>query len=153
MVKFNHLKIQMKAKKKRCDGCNNLQYIWKNANGKRFCKSCWSAHSACNHKPTKKLQKPLPLLSPKRRKQLSEYSKLRKEYLNKYPLCQAKLPGICTHNSTDIHHKAGRSGDLYLDTDYWLSVCRACHIWITDNSKKAIELGLSSSRLENNLEN
>jgi predicted metal-binding protein len=28
----------------------------------------------------------------------------------------------------------------------WLAVCRSCHEWITENSKEAIELGLSDLR-------
>jgi len=75
----------------------------------------------------------------------SEYSKLRKTYLDEHPMCEANICN-CTLKSTDIHHKKGR-GKYHLDISTWLSVCRNCHIWITNNKKEAVELGLSISRL------
>ena len=89
-------------------------------------------------------------VSKKLEQQQREYSKLRKTWLTNTPMCQAKIYN-CTLKSTDVHHKKGRGKHL-LDITTWLSVCRNCHNWITENGKEAIELGLSSSRLENNLE-
>jgi hypothetical protein len=130
-----------------CDGCGELRPIWKNKEGKRYCKQCWSAHSVTTKiKPTQKRISPR---SPKRSKQEAEYSKLRKEFLTKHPMCQAHLPQVCTQVSTDVHHMKGRIGDLLLDQAHWLSVCRGCHYWIEMRPQAAKELGFSINRLNN----
>ncbi len=137
----------MKVTKKMCDGCGELRPIWKNKEGKRYCKQCWSAHSVTTKiKPTQKRISPR---SPKRSKQEAEYSKLRKEFLTKHPMCQAHLPQVCTQVSTDVHHMKGRIGDLLLDQAHWLSVCRGCHYWIEMRPQAAKELGFSINRLNN----
>jgi len=75
----------------------------------------------------------------------SDYSKLRKTFLESYPMCQAKVYN-CSLRSTDIHHMKGR-GKYHLDTSTWLSVCRSCHDWIEKNPEEAKELNYSQSRL------
>jgi hypothetical protein len=138
----------IKVKKKLCDGeCGELRVIWKNSGGKRFCKSCWSAHSSkTSIKPTVK-QKPISPRSPKRILQEAEYSAKRKVFLTKHPMCQMHLPGICTTYATDVHHMAGRTGDLLLDEQFWKAGCRACHTWVELHPKEAKEMGLSINRL------
>ena len=137
----------MKAKKKPCDGCGDLQYIWKNVTvegeRKRYCKTCWSRQTVS--KPTKR--KPLSSRSPKRIADEKTYSKKRRTFLEKHPHCQARIPGVCTGNSTDVHHMAGRIGDNYLDEGAWLSVCRACHMWIEEHPKEARAMGFSKSKI------
>lgn len=86
----------------------------------------------------------LKKVSKKMAKTNSEYSKLRLEYLYKYPMCQAKI-FECTLKATDIHHKQGR-GKYHLDTSTWLSVCRNCHNYIEHHPKEAKELGYTSTR-------
>jgi hypothetical protein len=137
----------MKITKKLCDGlCGELRVIWKNDKGKRYCQQCWSAHkSTTTPKPTVR-QKRLPSRSPRRIKEQAEYSKIRVPFLEEHPKCQAHLTGICTHHATDVHHKAGRSGELYLNQKYWLAVCRACHMWIETHPIQAREMGLSLSK-------
>jgi hypothetical protein len=136
----------MKITKKLCNSCGELNPIWKNSGGKRFCRRCWSAHSVTTKpQPTGK-QKKIPSRSPKRSKQEAEYSKLRKEFLTKYPMCQAHLPQVCTQVSTDVHHMKGRIGDLLLDEAHWLSVCRGCHYWIEMRPQEAKQLGFSKNR-------
>lgn len=84
----------MKIKKKLCDGlCGELRVIWKNHQGKRYCRSCWSAHEneKRSYKPTR--QKRLPSRSPKRVKEEAEYSKKRVPFLEKHSRCQAHLTG------------------------------------------------------------
>lgn len=139
----------IKKIKKLCDGCGVPQFIWKNEGGKRFCKQCWSAHSSKVSKPTVP-QKPIPPRSPKRILEDAEYSAKRKLFLVKHPMCEAHLAGICTQYATDVHHMAGRLGDLLLDIRYWKAVCRACHTWIELHPIEAKEAGLSISRHENN---
>ena len=138
----------MKLNKKICNQCGELNIIWKNDGGKRFCKRCWSAHSAKSKpNPTAK-QKRLPQRSPKRIKLDKEYSASRKVFLSLKPMCEAHLPQVCSQVSSDVHHMKGRIGDLLLDQTYWLSVCRGCHYWIEHNSREAKELGFSINRLD-----
>ena len=75
----------------------------------------------------------------------SKYSKLRRVFLNDYPMCQAALPR-CSHKSTEVHHKKGR-GKYHNDVTTWLSVCRSCHTWIELNPIEAEELGFSIKRI------
>jgi hypothetical protein len=75
----------------------------------------------------------------------AKYSKLRREFLTNYPMCQAALPR-CTHKSSEIHHKKGR-GIYHNDVTTWLSVCRTCHNWIELNPTEAKELGFSIKRI------
>ena len=139
----------MKIKKKICDKCGESKVIWKNSEGKRFCKHCWGAHSKKSQPIPIAKQKRLPSRSPKRVKLDTEYSARRKVFLSLKPMCEAHIPSICTQQSTDVHHKAGRTGDLYLDEQYWLSVCRACHMWIETHPQLAKEAGYSINRLTN----
>lgn len=139
----------MQAKKKICDSCSQLKYIWKNFQGERFCQQCWMKHPICivPAKPTVK-QKPISHRSPKRAKEEREYSLLRIDFLTKNHMCQAHLTG-CTGIATDVHHKQGRIGKLLLDILKWLSVCRSCHNWIETHPKEAQELGFSLKRNSN----
>jgi hypothetical protein len=75
----------------------------------------------------------------------AKYSKLRREFLTNYPMCQAALPR-CTHKSSEVHHKKGR-GIYHNDVNTWLSVCRNCHNWIESNPIDAQELGFLISRI------
>ena len=135
----------MQAKKKLCNGCNQLEYIWKKEGNQRFCKTCWSCHNKGKKsiKPTAK--KPLNPRSSKQQKLEALYSILRTKYLQHHPYCEAHLPG-CQINASDIHHKKGRTGDLMLDDTEFLAVCRMCHGWIETNHVDAKLLGLSKSR-------
>lgn len=76
-----------------------------------------------------------------------EYNRNRKPFLVNHQVCEANLQE-CTKKAQEIHHKAGRIGKLLTDQSNWLAVCRKCHIWITTNSKQAIEMGLSESRIK-----
>jgi hypothetical protein len=137
----------MKVKKKICNKCLVERVIWKNHEGNRYCKFCWSSHFVTEkYKPTNK-QKPIAHRSVKRAKQEREYLKLRKTYLLSSPTCKAHLPNICTGTVTDIHHMKGRIGSLLTDTKFFLAVCRPCHDWIELNPKEAKELGYSINRI------
>ena len=114
----------IKKKKKICAGCNTEQYIWKNHEGSKFCKQCWSTHESKNiKKPT--IRKEIPRVSAKRKKQDAEYLKLRIEFLNEHKMCQAKLPG-CSNFATDVHHTKGGAdrAEYYLNVDSFMAVCR-----------------------------
>ena len=138
----------IQAKLKTCAGCNELKHIWKSDGKDKYCKECWCKVQPPKGMP-KQTKKPNPI-SVKMKQTVDEYSKLRNLFMIANPSCKAALVG-CTIIATDVHHKAGR-GENHLKVNTWLPVCRSCHRWITDNSKEAIELGLSTSRLTNNLE-
>jgi hypothetical protein len=131
----------MQTKLKECDGCGKTTVIWKNHEGFRYCKYCWSCqkHSDNTEKPTNPA---IPRVSSKRKKKDAEYAKLRQRYLTENPLCMIKGPN-CTHYATDVHHSfAGSNRDaFYLVQSTWLAVCRACHSWIHENPEKARILG------------
>ena len=127
----------IQAKLKMCAGCSQLKHIWKSHKKDKYCKECWYT-----------IEKPKSIspVSKKRRVEMDEYYKKRLAFLALHRSCQAKLTG-CTGKSTDVHHKAGRVGDNYLNMNTWLAVCRSCHSWIETNPVEAKELGLSESRL------
>ena len=79
---------------------------------------------------------PLRRVSKKRQKEMKEYSILRKEFLEKLPMCE-----VCMKAKTsDVHHRNGR-GKYYMDVGTWLSVCRPCHDKIHKEPKWAREKG------------
>lgn len=82
-----------------------------------------------------KAKKRLSPMSPKRKKESVEYSKLRKEFLESNPQCQVRG---CSRRSRDVHHKEKR-GANYLKVDTWMAVCRQCHDKIELNKSWARE--------------
>jgi len=130
-------------KLKLCDGCNEMKPIWKNHEGFKYCKYCWSCQKAINSDST---QKPtdykIPQVSSKRAKKDAEYSKLRERFLTENPLCMVKVNG-CGHGATDVHHThSGANRDaFYLVQSTWKAVCRNCHDWIHKFPKEARILG------------
>ena len=137
----------MKAKRKLCVGCDKEQFIWKSEGRYKYCKSCWLTKvptKPLKRTPIKPSQKPMRKKSSKMAALDTVYSALRKVYMDKYPLCCARLEG-CSLSSADIHHKKGR-GKHHNDTSTWLAVCRPCHIWIEEHPTQAIELGYSMKR-------
>ncbi len=130
-------------KLKICDGCQKETVIWKNHEGFKYCKYCWSCQKAINSDSS---QKPtdykIPQVSSKRKKKDQEYSKLRQRYLTENPLCMIKVKG-CTHFATDVHHTFnGANRDaFYLVQSTWMSLCRNCHDWVHNSPKEAREMG------------
>lgn len=128
----------IQTKLKICDKCHTFKLIWKNFEGKRYCKECWNNIKFPIPKSIKKK-------SDKLKKKEGEYHKVRLEYLNIHQTCEARLPG-CTKYATDIHHKKGRG--IYLtDVSTFLAVCRTCHNFIELNPETAKQLNLSDNRL------
>jgi AMMECR1 domain-containing protein len=125
----------IQKKLKICAGCKQEKVIWKSHGKEKYCRDCWY-----QMEPPKKAAP----ISTKMKVTMDEYSKKRTAFLALHRTCEAKLVG-CTGASTEVHHKAGR-GKNHNRMSTWLAVCRSCHEWITENSKEAIELGLSDLR-------
>ncbi len=130
--------------------CNGkLQYIWKNINGVKLCKSC-ASKQAPKANPTDKKRYIIPARSTKKEKQDALYKIVRDAYLKVHPQCEAAIPGICSRKgSSQIHHKKGKVGEDYLDDKYFLAVDFECHRYIEDNRQFAIGMGFSELRLKN----
>lgn len=93
-----------------------------------------------------KKKKPINKVSTKQKEALKEYNKVRKEFLNKNPICAARFLG-CQIGATDVHHGKGKIGSLLTDTAHFVSLCRSCHRIVEERPEMAKELGLSKSRL------
>jgi len=88
--------------------------------------------------------KPIPKVSDKRKIENAKYSVLRIEFLGKK---ENQICPITGWPTTDIHHKKGRIGDLFLDTRYWIALSREGHQHVEDNPQWAKENGYSLDRL------
>ena len=132
----------MKIKLKECYGCGKPSIIWKNHEGFRYCKYCWSCHNSNNTELQKPTISGIPRVSPKRAKQEQEYLKLRARYLTENALCKVKVKD-CMHNATDIHHtRAGADRDVYyLIQSTWIPICRKCHNWVHEHPEEARTMG------------
>jgi hypothetical protein len=82
-------------------------------------------------------------MSDKRSRELSLYRKENRQFLKEHPVCQ--VPGCC-NPSSEVHHKQGRENGLLLDKSKWMAICSPHHRYYTDNSREAIEAGISISR-------
>lgn len=91
--------------------------------------------------PVQKKRKRVPVMSKKRKEESPEYLKLKAELLAKNPLCAWGLAQIPPRKikAVEIHHQRGRDAALYLDTRFFMGVCREGHEWIEVNRNKARE--------------
>lgn len=71
-------------------------------------------------------------ISKKRQDQLVERKVLRERQLRAKPRCEAQL-NHCSGSATDVHEIINRSqrATSWLEPQYFLSLCRRCHGWIT----------------------
>lgn len=98
---------------------------------------------ASHNKALRKVVKtPIRKVGEKLYKRLGDYKERRRLFLLKHPRC-AVFPVL---KATEIHHKAGRVGDLLNDERYWLPVSRKGHVEIELNPKWAKDMGFSISR-------
>jgi hypothetical protein len=67
-------------------------------------------------------------------------------------LPENKVCPITKKPTTDVHHKKGRTGSLYLDKRYWIALSREGHIYVEENPEWAKENGYSLKRLSNELD-
>ena len=133
----------IKAKEGVCVCCERKRLIY----SKKMCQSCyWSDNKKKNEGKQKTIKefKPIPKISQKRKIENAKYIVLRIEFLGK------KENSICPvtgEKTTEIHHKKGRVGSLFLDIRYWLAVSREGHKKIEENPEWAKKEGYSLSRL------
>ena len=136
-------KMGIKAKEGVCVVCNCKRLIY----SKKMCQSCyWSDNKKKNEGKQKTIKefKPIPKISQKRKIENAKYIVLRIEFLGK------KENSICPvtgEKTTEIHHKKGRVGSLFLNTKFWLGVSRKGHLKIENNPEWAKENGFSENRL------
>ena len=109
---------------------------------------CKREHDHLNPKKEKlkKARVPVNKVSDKERVRQQQYRKARIAFLKQIPYCEVRAEG-CTHQATEVHHKAGRIGENLLDVSTWLSTCHNCHEKIEQQPKWAKENGFSISRL------
>ncbi|OPC53429.1 hypothetical protein [Elizabethkingia bruuniana] len=120
-------------KKKICKSCETEKYLF----GKGLCKPCYLR---INNKPINKI-------SQKHKELLSEYTVIRKEFLESCNyICKPNLEN-CTRKATEVHHMKGKvSKELYLNPKYFLPTCSSCHKYIEEHPEFAYENGFSIKR-------
>lgn len=109
-------------------------------------KSCYNYGKYCRIHLQAKEPKDAKIKSEsEKRKELNKvYLKVRAEYLKIHPLCEFPK---CTHRATDIHHKAGKIGELLIDDNHFMALCRDHHRLIENNPAWAKQNNFSISRL------
>lgn len=90
--------------------------------------------------------KPIKKVSDKKALQDIIYKSERIKFLM---LPENKICPITKQTTTDVHHKKGRLGDLYLDKRYWVALSREGHKYVEEHPEWAKENGYSLSRLSN----
>jgi len=137
----------MQVKLKKCAGCGLDKVIWKNSQGKKYCKDCWYSQEIVKLPSN---SRPLKPKSDKKDVLDVLYSKMRKEFLSEpsNSTCRAKLPGCMGQfkENLTVHHTKGR-GLYYLDKKTWIPLCLSCHEWVETHPKEAREMNLSQSKL------
>lgn len=133
----------IKPKEGVCVCCERKRIIY----SRKMCQYCyWSDNKKKNEGKQKTIKefKPIPKISQKRKIENAKYIVLRIEFLGK------KENSICPvtgEKTTEIHHKKGRVGSLFLNTKFWLGVSRKGHLKIENNPEWAKENGFSENRL------
>lgn len=79
-------------------------------------------------KTPKKKRKGIKKISEKRMTQIAAYSLIRRKFLMEHENCE-----VCSKPAHEVHHKWSRIDKMLNNTDYFMSVCRSCHVKIHDN--------------------
>lgn len=131
-----------------CVDCNCKRFIY----SKKRCQECYWANNRkekaeknkANGKTEEKKNTIIPKISKKRKVENAKYLVLRIEFLGKKENAICPVTG---EKTTEIHHKKGRVGSLFLDTNFWLAVSRGGHLEIENNPEWAKQKGYSLNRL------
>ena len=91
-------------------------------------------------------------LAPRSKKTAAIYRKIRvplvRRLLEERHDCEAGLP-MCTGRSVHLHELLARSaGGSIIDEENIITVCGACHTFITENRIESEKLGLRKSRYQ-----
>lgn len=92
----------------------------------------------------KKIYSPPKKVSAKEKDRKKEYAKVREKFLNGR-WCAYHGHGCIP---TEVHHGAGKIGDLLTDTRYFVAVCREAHRMIEERPNWAKANGYSFTRLD-----
>ena len=92
-------------------------------------------------------------VSKKRRDAIPQRKALRDEQLRRQPQCQAGLID-CRCTATDVHEIINRSqrSTSWLEPEYFLSLCRPCHHWVTTHPLWSKHHGFTLSAYQHRLE-
>lgn len=120
-----------------CDCGNFVEGVTKK------CGSCNREDRKNSEVKIKKQNKRIKQTSNKRTRENKIYAINGPKYLEKNPYCECG----CGKPSQQIHHKKGRTGDLFLNEKYWMAVYSECHTDIENNPEWAIEMGYSLKRI------
>lgn len=94
--------------------------------------------------PENKKRYSIPKVSEKRKIENLKYVSQRIVFLGKK---ENQICPITGKPTTDIHHKKGRVGNLFLDENYWVALSREGHKFVEENPEWAKENGYSLNRL------
>jgi len=72
----------------------------------------------------KKTKKAIRQVSVKRQGLNKQYRIVRDQYLLENFKCEKCLYAA----SSEVHHKSGRVGTMLINADYFMAVCRPCHL-------------------------
>lgn len=86
----------------------------------------------------------IPKVSEKRKIENLKYAAQRIVFLGKP---ENRVCPISGRPTTDIHHKRGRVGSLFLDERYWVALSREGHKYVEEHPAWAKENGYSLNRL------
>ena len=123
--------------------------------GKEFTPMYTSLEKYCSYECIKACSNPdirlksvykIPKVSKKRQVEQLQYQVLRTEFLSK---AENKICPITNQPTTDIHHKKGRVGSLFLNTEFWIALSREGHKFVEENPEWSKANGYSLNRLSN----
>jgi len=121
--------------------CRVSGVVWKQYNSLQKCQ-CEECRALVVQKPKKPYI--IPKVSEKRKIDNLKYSAQRIVFLGKP---ENKICPITGWPTTEIHHKKGRIGELFLDERYWIALSREGHQYVEENPEWAKENGYSLDRL------
>lgn len=135
---------EVKMKKCKAEGCSNM-FTPSYSTLQKYCSSQCTYNE--KRKQPQRAYKPINKKSDKRTKEEKIYAARRIVFLAKKE--NQKCPVYPNQKTTEVHHKKGRVGSLYLDERFWLAVSHEGHKYIELNPIESKEKGWSMSRLSN----
>lgn len=135
---------------KKCEICKEQPISKKWFNAKTCedldCRAEWTIAIKEKQREKEKPKYSIPKKSEKRKIDEIIYQSERVKFLM---LPENKTCPITKKPTTDVHHKKGRNGSLYLDKRYWIALSREGHKFVEENPEWAKENGYSLNRLSN----